>query len=930
MSVSHSFFASQVNQAYVESLYEDYKSDPASVSKEWKQFFDNQEASLGAFEQIAEGATKTIPLASQPGATSDSLLLCVNIIDNFRRYGHLIADVDPLHLREKPVILELQPEFYGITDIHAKIGADLSSLINHNPASFEELFSYLRKLFCSKLSVQISHINDREKRKWIEEQMEGFVQKQKTYFSQQEKKQILQNLIAGEELDKYLAIRYPGVKRFGLEGAETLICMMNHLIKQLGDSDSEELLIGMAHRGRLNVLINVLGKLPSDLFSEFEGQNTIVGSGDVKYHLGFSSNAKTKKGQIHIALGYNPSHLEVVYPVILGSVRSRQDRRKDNQLKSVVPLIIHGDAAFCGQGVVMESLQMSKIRAFDVGGSLHIVLNNQIGFTTSYPKDVRSTIYSTDVAKFVEVPIFHVNANDPEACVFVMNLAARYRERYQEDVVIDLVCYRKHGHNEADEPLVTQPYMYSKIRKMRSYSEGYSEKLINDASIAEDLVAEMRSTYKSLLEKGERVSPEIVSDSQSHLFVNWAKYAKGDPLAAVDTCFDREMLQKLAEQLLELPENFVLHRSAQKVLDDREAMFKGEKLLDWGAAENLAYASILQDGYDVRLIGQDSRRGTFAHRHAFFSDQQTGESYSPLVKIAEELGRNFNLYDSFLSEEAVMGFEYGYASSAPECLNVWEAQFGDFCNGAQVIIDQFLTSGEDKWARFNGLTLLLPHGYEGAGPEHSSARIERFLQLCAGNNIFVAIPSTPAQLFHFLRRQVKANYRKPLIVFTPKSLLRHKEVVSNMDELATESVKLIIPENLPQNAHKEIKRLIVCSGKVFYELNKYKSIQGQTDTSIARIEQLYPFPEKDIIKLMRHYPNLESVVWCQEEPLNQGAWYELVQHRMRKIIRANFPDVNLLVSSRPASASPAVGYQRVHSLQQTALVEQSFTQSLEG
>jgi 2-oxoglutarate dehydrogenase E1 component len=675
----------------------------------------------------------------------------------------------------------------------------------------------------------------------------------------------------------------------------------------------------MAHRGRLNVLVNVLGKKTSELFDEFAGKHDESwGTGDVKYHQGFSSNVMTEGGEMHLAMAFNPSHLEIVSPVVEGSVRARQDRRKDDEGGLVLPVCIHGDAAFAGQGVVMETFQMSQTRAYGTGGTVHIVINNQVGFTTSKQEDARSTEYCTDIAKMVQAPIFHVNGDDPEAVLFVTNLAVDFRQTFKKDVVIDLICYRRRGHNEADEPSGTQPLMYKKIKTQKTTRDLYAERLIAQNILSKEGDQELINDYREALDTGKHVAKSLVMEPNSELFVDWTPYLGHEYWSSeVPTSLPVAKLQELGNQLLRIPEGFEVQRQVQKVYQDRALMAAGGEPVNWGFAELLAYASLIDQGLPIRLTGQDVGRGTFSHRHAALHSQKDASTYVPLQHLSDDQP-NFTIHDSFLSEEAVLAFEYGYATTAPSALVIWEAQFGDFANGAQVVIDQFITSGEHKWSRVCGLTMLLPHGYEGQGPEHSSARLERFLQLCAEHNIQVVIPSTPAQVFHMMRRQAMRMIRKPLVVMSPKSLLRHKEVTSTLDELANGRFECVLAEtdNLDPAA---VDRLVICSGKLYYELRAARRDNNLENVAIIRLEQLYPFPEEDMSRVLAPYTNLKEVVWAQEEPQNQGAWYSS-QHHMRNVIAKHDKNLYLEYAGRSASASPAAGYMALHVKEQAHVV----------
>ena len=794
------------------------------------------------------------------------------------------------------------------------------TLVGPERMTLREILKALRETYCSSIGVEYMYMSDMAQKRWIQQRLESC--RSHPNLAPEVKKRILERLTAAETLEKYLHTRYVGQKRFSLEGGDSLISSMDEVVQRAGAHGVQELVIGMAHRGRLNVLVNTLGKNPKELFSEFEGKHhSELSAGDVKYHNGFSSDISTPGGPIHLSLAFNPSHLEIVNPVVEGSVRARQRRRKDVKGDQVLPLLIHGDAAFAGQGVVMETLNLSSTRGYGTAGTVHIVVNNQIGFTTSDPRDARSTIYCTDVAKMVEAPIFHVNGDDPEAVHFVTQIAMDYRKEFRRDVVVDIVCFRKLGHNEQDEPLVTQPLMYKKIAQHPGTRKLYADKLVAQGVIASDEPERMIKDYRQALEEGRHTSSPVLSNFQRNFAVDWTPFMNAKWTDAADTTVPIEELHKLAERITTVPAGFKLHPSVERVMAARREMGQGKKMLDWGMAENLAYATLLVNGYAVRLSGQDSGRGTFAHRHAVLHDQNRERwdagTYMPLNDLAEKQS-TFVVIDSVLSEEAVLGFEYGYACAEPNELVIWEAQFGDFANGAQVVIDQFITSGEAKWNRQCGLVMMLPHGYEGQGPEHSSARLERYLQLCAEHNIQVCVPSTPAQIFHLLRRQMLRNFRKPLVIMTPKSLLRKPEAVSGLNELAKGGFQTVIPE-VDQLDPKSVKRVVACSGKVYYDLLIGRRERRLDDIAIIRVEQLYPFPHKQFAAEMKRYPNAKEVVWCQEEPQNQGAWYQ-TRHYFVENMRE---DQKLHYAGRPSSASPAVGYAAKHLEQQKALVEQA-------
>jgi 2-oxoglutarate dehydrogenase E1 component len=843
----------------------------------------------------------------------------VQLISAYRQRGHQQARLDPLELAERAPIPDLTLGFHELSEADLDTTFQVGTVyFGRAEATLGQIRSDLEATYCGQVGAEFMHIVDTEERHWIMSRMEAV--RSAPEFSPQQRLNILRQLNGAEGLERSLGSKYPGTKRFGLEGGESLIPMMAEAIQRIGGYGAKEICIGMAHRGRLNMLVNILGKNPVDLFDEFEGRATYIGSGDVKYHQGFSSNMMTPGGEVHLSLAFNPSHLEIVSPVVEGSVRARQDRREDAVGASVVPIVIHGDAAFAGQGVVMETFQMSQTRAYRTGGTLHIVLNNQIGFTTSERADARSTEYCTDIAKMVQAPIFHVNGDDPEAVVFVTQLAVDYRNQFNKDVVIDLVCYRRRGHNEADEPSVTQPAMYDKIKSHRSTREIFAQRLIGEGLLSEQDDADWVEHYREALERDEPLVSSLVSEPNKEMFVDWSPYLGHRWDVSAETAVPLGTLKMLSERFNAVPEGVAAHRVVKKLMSDRLKMGAGALEVNWGFAETMAYASLLEEGYPVRLTGQDVGRGTFSHRHAVVHSQRDGEAYVPLMHLSEEQAP-FRIYDSLLSEEAVLAFEYGYATTSPTGLVVWEAQFGDFANGAQVVIDQFISSGENKWSRLCGLTMLLPHGYEGQGPEHSSARLERFLQLCAEDNIQVCIPSTPAQVFHMLRRQAIRPLRKPLIVMTPKSLLRHKEAVSQLDELSSGGFQTVIDETDAIDP-QSVKRVVMCSGKVFYDLRAARRERDIKDIAIIRIEQMYPFPRLDLQAVLAGYPNLEDAVWVQEEPKNQGSWYAM-QSRLSTVVQREKVDVYLRYVGREPSASAAAGYSALHLREQEAFIDEA-------
>ena len=924
------------NAAYVEELYELYLHDPNAVPEEWRTYFQKLPAEGSTatdvshstirdhFVLLAKNQRRAQPVSA--GSVSSEhekkQVEVLRLIQAYRMRGHQAAQLDPLGLWQRPAPVDLSINHYGLTNADLDTTFRAGDLfIGKEEASLREIVEALQKTYCRTIGAEFTHIVDSEQRSWFQQRLESV--RSRPEFSADIQSHLLERVTAAEGLEKYLGTKYPGTKRFGLEGGESLIPMLDEMIQRSGSYGTKEVVIGMAHRGRLNVLVNTFGKNPRDLFDEFEGKKKVeLGSGDVKYHQGFSSNVMTAGGEVHLAMAFNPSHLEIVSPVVEGSVRARQDRRNDTVGDKVLPISLHGDAAFAGQGVVMETFQMSQTRGFKTGGTVHIVINNQVGFTISNPLDSRSTEYCTDVAKMIQAPILHVNGDDPEAVLFVTQLAIDYRMQFKRDVVIDLVCYRRRGHNEADEPSGTQPLMYQQITKQRTTRELYAESLIKAGRMDPERVQAKIDEYRNALDNGLHVVKSLVKEPNKELFVDWRPYLGHTWTARHDTRFDLKTLQDLSSKLLDLPEGFVVQRQVSKIYEDRQKMQAGGLPINWGYAETMAYATLLFEGHPIRLTGQDVGRGTFSHRHAALHNQKDAGTYLPLQNLYAGQPK-FDLYDSFLSEEAVLAFEYGYSTTTPEALVIWEAQFGDFANGAQVVIDQFITSGEHKWGRLCGLTMLLPHGYEGQGPEHSSARLERYLQSCAEHNIQVCVPTTPAQIYHLLRRQVIRPLRKPLIVLTPKSLLRHKLAISTLEELAEGSFQTVIPEIDTLDPAK-VERLVLCSGKVYYDLLEKRRAEGREDIAVVRIEQLYPFPEDDLVEILAPYTNLKHVVWCQEEPMNQGAWYSS-QHHMRRILTRHNKALVLEYAGRDASAAPACGYASMHAEQQEKLLQAAFT-----
>jgi len=925
------------NAPFIEELYDAYLQDPNSVSAEWKVWFDqlgqttgnltrdiSHQPTIHHFEALAKRGPAPVTQADPEQHRKQTAVL--QFINAHRFLGCRVADLDPLHRRDPGEVPELDLSYYGLSEADLDNVYNTGSLVGPDRASLREIVQAVRSTYCGHIGIEYMYITVTEQKRWIQQHFESL--HSNPQWDTKTRHWLLEQITAAETLEKYLHTRYVGQKRFSLEGGESMIPVINDLIRQSGSQGMQEIVIGMAHRGRLNMLVNCLGKLPADLFSEFEGKHpSELSSGDVKYHQGFSSDLQTPGGPVHLTLAFNPSHLEIVNPVVEGSVRARQHRRGDKDHRQVMAILIHGDAAFAGQGVVMETMALSQTRGYTTGGTVHVVVNNQIGFTTSDPRDSRSTVYCTDIAKMVEAPVFHVNADDPDSVLLVTRAALDFRNTFHKDVVIDLVCYRRLGHNEQDEPAVTQPLMYKKIAQLPTTRKLYAQRLAQEGVIAESEGDTMVAQYREALDAGQLLHRTVLQGFNPPFGVDWAPYMGIQWRHKTKTAVAEKNLKRLAKKLTTFPENFKLHPSVERVVANRRLMGEGELPLDWGMAENLAYASLIEEGHGVRLSGQDCGRGTFSHRHAVFHDQNREKwdsgSWVPLANLAENQ-REFVVIDSLLSEEAVLGFEYGYSSSEPRELVIWEGQFGDFANGAQVVIDQFISSGEAKWGRMCGLTMMLPHGYEGQGPEHSSARLERYLQLCAEHNIQVCVPSTPAQLFHMLRRQMIRPMRRPLIVIMPKSLLRKKESTSDLQELVKGAFQPVIPE-IETLKDKTVKRVVACSGKVYFDLAAERKARGIEDVALIRLEQLYPFPHEEFAAEMQRYPKATEVIWCQEEPGNQGAWHR-IQHYILRNMR---PDQRLSYAGRPSSASPAVGYLAKHNEQQRAVVEAALTASMQ-
>ncbi|MEO6853747.1 MAG: 2-oxoglutarate dehydrogenase E1 component [Rhodoferax sp.] len=928
------------NAPYVEELYENYLSNPGSVPDNWRDYFDALQhvpavdgsnakdvphlPVVNAFaERAKKGQTKVV-VASADSEMGRKRTAVQQLIAAYRNVGVRWADLDPLKRTERENIPELDPAFYGFTDADQETVFNTSNtFFGKETMSLRDLMNALRETYCGTIGAEYMYTSDQVKKRWWQQKLESI--RSKPNFSKEKKLHILDRVTAAEGLERFLHTKFVGQKRFSLEGGESFIASMDELIQTGGTKGLQEIVIGMAHRGRLNVLVNSLGKVPADLFAEFDHTAPEdLPSGDVKYHQGFSSDVSTPGGPVHLTLAFNPSHLEIVNPVVEGSVRSRMDRRADPLGKQVLPVLVHGDAAFAGQGVVMETLALAETRGYFTGGTVHIVINNQIGFTTSDPRDSRSTLYCSDVVKMIEAPVLHVNGDDPEAVVLATQIALDYRMEFQRDVVVDIICFRKLGHNERDTPAMTQPLMYRKIAKHPGTRKLYADKLTAQG-LGETLGDDMVKAMRAALDAGINTFNPVITNFKSKYAVDWSPYLNRKWTDAGDTAIPLAEWKRLAEKMTAIPANITPHPLVKKVYDDRAAMGRGDIPVDWGMGEHMAFASLVASGYPVRLSGEDCGRGTFTHRHAVIHDQDREKfdegTYTPLQNVADGQAP-FTVIDSILSEEAVLAFEYGYASNDPNTFVIWEAQFGDFANGAQVVIDQFIASGEVKWGRVNGITLMLPHGYEGQGPEHSSARLERFMQLSADTNMQVVQPTTASQIFHLLRRQMVRNLRKPLVIMTPKSLLRAKDAASPLSEFTKGVFQTIIPENKEEINKKadKVKRIVACSGKVYYDLAKKREEKGADDVVILRVEQLYPFPHKAFAAEVKKYPNVTEMVWCQDEPQNQGAWF-FVQHYLHENM---VEGQKLGYSGRAASASPAAGYSHLHQDQQKSLVDGAF------
>jgi len=927
--------------AYVETLYEDYARDPGSVSEEWQSVFAQQEAGEASpavanprsvereLIERTRNPDSQSPM-SRPGgkalpSTDGSWMAkqgsILRLIQAYRTLGHVQADIDPIRLRDIPAVADMHPETFGFTELDQEMVFNTGNLVAPDFLKLREILDLLRDTYTGSIGIEFMHISDVEQKNWLMHRCESTRAKEK--LSDQERHGLLASLVSAEGLERYLHVKFSGKKRFSLEGGESFIPLLQETIQRAGAQGVEEVVIGMAHRGRLNVLTNVMGKAPNILFQEF-GEH-IAGmddkmTGDVKYHQGFSSDVQTSGGLVHLALAFNPSHLEIINPVICGSARARMERAGDETMQKVLPFMVHGDAAIAGQGVAYESLQMAQTRGYGVGGTVHVVINNQIGFTTSHPRDARSSLYCTDIGKVTECPIFHINGDDPEAVLWAVRTAIDFRMKFHKDVFIDLVCFRRHGHNEGDEPSVTQPHMYRNIRKHPGTAKIYAERLDKMNVINEPEYNEMVSNYRDALDEGSQVAPQVVPRSlHNEYYTAWQPYLEGHWDDDTETSVTIRKLKRLGREACKLPIDFSLHPGVRKLLDDRQKMIEGDLPLDWGCAETLAYATLLDSGFRVRISGQDSGRGTFFHRHAVMHDYENGRRFIPLRHLAATRGSLFTVVDSILSEEAVLGFEYGYSMTDPATLAIWEAQYGDFANGAQVLIDQFISSSQQKWNLFSGLVMMLPHGWEGQGPEHSSARLERFLQLCAQENLQVVVPSTAAQMFHVLRRQMMRKLRIPLIIMSPKSMLRKKEAYSSLKELTGGEFQTLIPETDETLEVKKINRVVLCSGKLYYELRKQREESKLKNVAILRLEQLYPFDHDAVMEQLSSYPKMKTLVWSQEEPMNQGAWYQ-IRHRLQGCVKKG---QELEFAGRVACSAPAGGSVLRHNQRDQILIHTS-------
>ncbi|XXQ68724.1 2-oxoglutarate dehydrogenase E1 component [Neisseriaceae bacterium B1] len=930
------------NAPYIEELYENFLTDPDSVEDVWKTYFTDLAKQPGAVEKdvahrpIQESfaqLAKQHRSSAASGSVDEELLrkqiAVLRLMSAYRIEGSHAADLDPLGLKKDKNNEALLPQTHGLTesDMAVKFGLGDGDFAIGQSAKLplSDIIEMLKKTYCGHIGIEYMHILNRDERLWIRKYFESVLSTPK--FSAEEKRYILKQMTASETLERYLHTKYVGQKRFSVEGGESAIAGLNYLVQNIGKDGVDEVIIGMAHRGRLNVLVNTLGKQPADLFAEFEGRAEVkLPSGDVKYHNGFSSDLATPNGTVHVTLAFNPSHLEIVNPVVEGSARAKQGRRGENGKSKVLPVLIHGDSAFIGLGVNQATFNMSRTRGYSTGGTVHMVINNQIGFTTSDTRDTRSTVYATDIAKMVDAPIFHVNGDDPEAVCFVMQAAMDYRKTFNKDVVVDVICFRKLGHNEGDDPTLTQPMMYRAIQQHPGTRALYADKLIAEGVVSKEEAEGYVTAYREALDKGEHVEQTRLSGIERQFSVDWSKYQGQDWREQVESGLPAADIKRLAEKFTSVPEGFGLHNTANRVIQQRQKMAAGKENIDWGMAETIAYASMVTNGTGVRISGEDSGRGTFSHRHAVLHDTERKVRdqgiYIPLQHMSDKQAP-FTVIDSILNEEAVMAYEYGYSCSAPDQLTIWEAQFGDFANGAQVVIDQFISSGETKWGRLCGLTTILPHGYDGQGPEHSSGRLERWLQLCSEQNMQVIMPSEASQMFHILRRQTLRTYRKPLVIFMSKRLLRFKDATSPLENfLEGTTFRPVIGDTVQRDNGDSVKRVILCAGQVYYDIAKGREEAGlEKDIAIVRVEQLYPFPYAEAEAELAKFPNATEIMWAQEEPKNQGAWYQ-TRHRLENLAKDG---QKVIFAGRPASASPAVGYASKHTAQLKQLVEDALT-----
>jgi 2-oxoglutarate dehydrogenase E1 component len=934
------------NSAFIEDLYARYLEDPAAVDPSWRAYFDELGPETRALFELSQAALRPrreeAPRRPLPAAGAEVVdlsgerarrliidhLRVVMLIRAYRVRGHLLADLDPLGLAGSKHHPELDPKSYGFTEADLDREFFLDNVLGLEKATLRSIVEILRQTYSAKIGVEFMHIQDPDQKAWIQARMEGSHNLLRP--SAEEKRELLEQLVQAEGFERFLHVKYPGTKRFGLDGGESTVPALEAIIRKSVEIGVDEIVIGMPHRGRLNVLANVMGKPYPAIFSEFQGgavTDAVLGSGDVKYHLGTSTDRELPDGgTVHLSLTANPSHLEAVNPVVLGKVRAKQTQKGDTERAQVMGLLLHGDAAFAGQGVVHEGFEMSELRGFRTGGTVHLIVNNQIGFTTS-PAYARSSPYPSDVARSVQAPIFHVNGDDPEAVVHVARLAAEFRQRFKKDVVVDLWCYRRHGHNEGDEPSFTQPLMYRTIAQHPTARQIYAKRLVNEGVISEQEAQAAYDAFQERLSAAHEAAAGYKMNKADWLEGAWTGLTRApEQYERGSTAVPLELLREVGLTMTAVPESVHLHRKLQRIIGERRQSIESGADVDWATAEQLAFGTLLREGFPVRLSGQDVGRGTFSQRHAILYDQTTEERYIPLAHVHAEQAP-FEVVDSFLSEEGVLGFEYGYSLADPNSLVLWEAQFGDFANGAQVYFDQFISSGEAKWLRMSGLVCLLPHGYEGQGPEHSSARVERFLQLYAEDNIQVLYPSTPASYFHALRRQMHRDFRKPLIVMTPKSLLRHRQCVSTIAEMGPgSSFHRVMYDRPPAPADREIKRVILCSGKVYYDLAGRRHELGLDDVvALMRLEQLAPFPERVLTEELKRYPKRAQMIWCQEEPRNMGAW-TFVAPRIEAVLQnLGMEQTRPVYAGRPPAASPATGLYQQHVKEQATLIQAAIT-----